>query len=131
MAGTFDRYNDLRDNVPGAYQALLYCITHDVCVSGRCVEWLIDEHFELVSDEYYVDFDDASRWSIGKAYILSLDDGFYRLLDVVVVHRDGETHLLVERHLFGGAAIHVDVSALLSASQRVGDGDLVDLAVEQ
>lgn len=78
MAGTFDRYDDLRNNVSGAYQALLYCITHNICVSGRCVEWLIEEHFELVSDEYYVDFDDSSRWSISKAYILSLDDGFYR-----------------------------------------------------
>ena len=83
MTGTFDRYTDLRDNVPGAYQALLYCITHDICVSGRCVEWLIDEHPELVSDEYYVDFDDASRWSIGKAYILALDDGFYRCWEEV------------------------------------------------
>ena len=30
MAGTFDRYDDLRNDVPGAYQALLYCITHDI-----------------------------------------------------------------------------------------------------
>ena len=78
MTGTFDRYVDLRNNVPGAYQALLYCITHNVCISGRCIDWLIDNHFELVSDAYYEDFEDSSRWSIAKAYILSLDDGFYR-----------------------------------------------------
>jgi hypothetical protein len=83
MTGTFDRYADLRNNVPGAYQALLYCITHNVCVSGRCIDWLIEEHFELVSDEYYMDFEDSSRWSIGKAYILSLDDGFYRCWEEV------------------------------------------------
>ena len=83
MAGTFDRYDDLCNNVPGAYQALLYCITHDICVSGRCVEWLIDEHEELVSDWYHADFEDSSRWSIGKAYILSLDDGFYRCWEEV------------------------------------------------
>jgi hypothetical protein len=47
------------------------------------VEWLIEEHFELVSDEYYVDFEDSSRWSIGKAYILSLEDGFYRCWEEV------------------------------------------------
>lgn len=78
MTGTFDRYNDLLNDVPGAYEALLYCITHDVCVSGKCVKWLIDEHDELVWDWYYVDFEDSNRWSIGKAYILSLDYGFYR-----------------------------------------------------
>lgn len=83
MAGTFDRYADLRDYVPGAYQALLYCITHDICVSGRCISWLINNHYELVSDEYYDDFENSGRWSIGKAYILSLDGGFYRCWEEV------------------------------------------------
>lgn len=83
MAGMFDRYDDLRNNVPGAYQALLYCITHEVCMSGRCVKWLIDEHPELVSDEYYMEFEDSSRWSIGKAYILSVNGGFYRCWEEV------------------------------------------------
>ena len=78
MAGLFDRYEDLRNNVPGAYQALLYCITHNVCISGRCIDWLIDEHSDLVCDEEYDDFDNASRWSIGKSYILALEGGFYR-----------------------------------------------------
>ena len=44
MAGMFDRYDDLRNNVPGAYQALLYCLQHDVCIRGVCIEWLIDNH---------------------------------------------------------------------------------------
>ena len=83
MAGMFDRYDDLRNDVPGAYQALLYCITHGVCIKGECIEWLVDNHPELVSDEYYVDFDDATRWSIGKAYILALDEGFYRCWEEV------------------------------------------------
>ena len=83
MAGTFDRYDDLRNDVPGAYQALLYCLQHDVCIRGACIEWLIDNHPELVSDEYYDDFEDSSRWSIGKAYILALDEGFFRVWEEV------------------------------------------------
>ena len=83
MAGIFDRYDDLRNNAPGAYQALLYCLQHDVCISGACIEWLIDNHSELVSDEYYLGFEDSSRWSIGKAYILALDEGFFRVWEEV------------------------------------------------
>lgn len=83
MTGTFDRYDDLRNEVPGAYQALLYCITHDVCVSGSCVKWLIHNHPELVCEEYYTDFDESSRWTIGKAYVLALDEGFYRCWEEV------------------------------------------------
>lgn len=83
MAGMFDRYDDLRNNVPGAYQALLHCITHDVCIKGECFEWLVDNHPELVFDEYYVDFEDSSRWSISKAHILALDEGFYRCWEEV------------------------------------------------
>ena len=78
MAGIFERYDDLCDNVPGAYQALLYCATHDVCVDGDCVEWLCDNHPELIADEVYDDFCDASRWSIGKAYILNIGGDYYR-----------------------------------------------------
>lgn len=78
MAGMFDRYSDLCNNVPGVYQALLYCITHDVCIKGECVEWLIDNYPDLVVDEYYEDYKDSSDWSIGKAYIIALDGGFYR-----------------------------------------------------
>ena len=83
MTGTFNRYDDLRDNVPGTYQALLYCIPHDVCIKGVCVEWLFDNHPDLVVDEIYDDFEGASRWSIGKAYIIALDDGFYRCWEEV------------------------------------------------
>ena len=79
MVGMFDRYDDLRNNVPGAYQALLYCITHNVCIKGECIEWLVNNHPELVSDEYYVDFIDATRWTISKAYILALNEGFFRV----------------------------------------------------
>ena len=83
MAGMFDRYDDLRNEIPGAYQALLYCITHGVCIKGECIEWLVDNHPELVSDEVYDDFENSSRWSIGKAYILALDEGFYRCWEEV------------------------------------------------
>ena len=83
MAGMFDRIDDLQDKVHGAYQALLYSLQHDICVRGVCVEWLIANHPELVSDEYYVDFEDATRWTIGKAYILALDEGFFRVWEEV------------------------------------------------
>ena len=83
MAGMFDRYDDLCNNVPGAYQALLYCITHDVCIKGECIEWLVDNHPELVSDEVFQDFDNSGRWSIGKEYILALNEGFFRVWEEV------------------------------------------------
>lgn len=78
MIEIFNRYNDLCNDMPGAYQALLHCIRHGVCVSGDCVQWLIQNHRELVVDEYFEDYKDSSDWSIGKAYIIALDDGFYR-----------------------------------------------------
>ena len=83
MTGTFSRYEDLSKGISGAFEALIHCIHRGICVSGDCVEWLIDNHPELVSDEYYVDFEDSSRWSIGKAYILALDGGFYRCWEEV------------------------------------------------
>lgn len=83
MTGTFDRYDDLRNKVPGAYEALIYCITHEVCIKGDCVEWLIDNCPDLIVDEVYDDFEDSGRWSIGKSYIIALDDGFYRCWEEV------------------------------------------------
>lgn len=83
MTGTFNRYEDLRNKVPGAYQALLYCITHDICISGNCVEWLINNCPDLVVDEIYDDFEDSGRWSIGKAYILNIDGEYYRVWEEV------------------------------------------------
>ena len=78
MIDIFNRYNDLRNGMPGAYQALLDCVTHGICISGDCIAWLIQNHYELVVDEYYEDYKDSSDWSIGKAYIIALDGGFYR-----------------------------------------------------
>lgn len=83
MAGTFDRYDDLRNNVPGAFQALMYCFTHEICIKGECVEWLIDNYPGLIVDEVYDDFEDSGRWSIGKAYILKIDDDYYRVWEEV------------------------------------------------
>jgi hypothetical protein len=74
----FNMSDELRAGDERAFEALLYCITHNVCVSGDCVRWLVNNHPELISDEYYADFEDSSRWSIAKAYILALDKGFYR-----------------------------------------------------
>lgn len=83
MAGLFNRYNDLRDCVPGAFQALKYCIRHNVCISGQCVEWLVENHPELIVDEVYDDFEGRSRWFIAKAYILNIDDEWYRCWEEV------------------------------------------------
>lgn len=83
MIDIFNRYNDLRNGMPGAYQALLDCVTHGICISGDCIAWLIQNHYELVVDEYYEDYKDSSDWFIGKAYIIALDDGFYRCWEEV------------------------------------------------
>lgn len=83
MAGLFDRYEDLRNKVPGAIQALKYCFTHGVCISGACVGWFIDNFPELIVDEIYDDFGDSGRWSIGKAYILNIDGEYYRCWEEV------------------------------------------------
>lgn len=78
MITFFDKYDELCNEEPGAYQELLHCIKNGICVSGRCIEWLIDEHYELVEEEDYDDFINSSRWSIGKAYILDIEGDHYR-----------------------------------------------------
>lgn len=83
MITFFDKYDELCNEEPGAYQELLYCIKNGICVSGRCVEWLIDKHYELIAEEYYDDFKNSSRWSIGKAYILDIEGGCYRCWEEV------------------------------------------------
>lgn len=83
MTGIFDRYADLRNNVPGALQALKYAITHDICINGNCVEWLVQNFPELIVDEVYDDFEDSGRWSISKAYILNIDGEWYRCWEEV------------------------------------------------
>ena len=72
--------------------------------------------------------EDLSVADVSRA--CAFDDRLYRLFDVVVVYRDGETHLLVKRDFLHRATIHVDVSALLSAAKCVCDGHLVYLAGE-
>ena len=83
MITFFDKYDELCNEEPGAYQALLYCLQHNVCIGGACIEWLVNNHPELVSDEYYDAFEDSSRWTISKAYILTLDEGFFRVWEEV------------------------------------------------
>lgn len=79
----FTNYSDLKNNVEGAYEALKYCIKHGVCISGEVVQWLVDNHSELIVDEVYDDFGDSGRWSINKSYILKIDDEHYRCWEEV------------------------------------------------
>lgn len=83
MAGIFNRYEDLRNNVPGALQALKYCFKHNICVSGACVEWFVQNFPDLIVDEVYDEFENSSRWSIGKDYILNIDGEWYRCWEEV------------------------------------------------
>ena len=49
MAGTFDRYADLRNEVPGAYQSLLYCIiTKQINDSCNGTHWHHAPFFHLL-----------------------------------------------------------------------------------
>lgn len=61
------------------WTALMYCIKHDVCISGSVAEFLVDECYEHIVDEGYIDFAESSRWNISKYYIFNFDGDYYRL----------------------------------------------------
>lgn len=75
----FDSYSDLKNNVPGAFEALKYCIKYKIAISGKVLEWLVSEHPELIVEEYYEDFSQATQWTIDKAYILNINGEYYRV----------------------------------------------------
>jgi hypothetical protein len=75
--------NELSGGNKNALDALLYCIKHGVMISGEVAKWLAHENEELIVDEGYDDFDNAARWSIGKYYIIVIDDDAYRFWEEV------------------------------------------------
>ena len=52
-------------------------------ISRDVVEWLLGHHEDLIVDEGYDDFEDSTRWSIGKYYIIVIDDEAYRFWEWV------------------------------------------------
>lgn len=75
--------NELRGGNKNVFDALLYCIKHGVMISGEVAKWLVCENEELIVDKGYDDFEDSTRWSIGKYYIIMIDDEAYRFWEWV------------------------------------------------
>lgn len=69
---------ELRNGDKKAWDALAYCFKIGITISGKLLDWLVDET-ECVIDEGYDDFENASRWSIAKYYILCIDGDTYRV----------------------------------------------------
>lgn len=74
----FTMSSALRGGDSRELDALFYCIKHGVDISGEVAEWLVNEDFYVI-DSGYVDFEDASRWSISKYYILKIDGEYFRI----------------------------------------------------
>ena len=79
----FNMSDELRAGDERAFEALKYCIRSSVVISREVVEWLLEYHDELIIDEGYDDFEDSTRWSIGKYYIIVIDDDAYRFWEWV------------------------------------------------
>ena len=79
----FNMSDELRNGDARAFEALKHCIKVGVTISGEVAKWLVCENEELIIDEGYDDFDDATRWSIGKYYIIMIDDDAYRFWEWV------------------------------------------------
>lgn len=79
----FEMSNQLHAGDERAFEALKHCIRSGVVISRDVVEWLLGHHEDLIVDEGYDDFEDSTRWSIGKYYIIVIDDEAYRFWEWV------------------------------------------------
>lgn len=79
----FTMSNELSGGNAHAWDALVYCIKHNVMVSAEVIEWLCEEQDDLIIDEGYVPFEHASRWAIGKYYIFNFDGEYFRVWESV------------------------------------------------
>lgn len=79
----FEMSEELRAGDERAFEALKHCIRSGVAISRDVVEWLLGHHEDLIIDEGYDDFEDSTRWSIGKYYIIVIDDDAYRFWEWV------------------------------------------------
>ena len=76
--------NELRNGDKAAWNALTYCFKNGVTISGRVLDWLISEtETEYVIEEGYDDFENSTRWTIRKYYILCLNGDAYRVWEQV------------------------------------------------
>lgn len=76
--------SELRNGDKRAWEALMYCFKNGVTISGRILNWLVNEaETECVIEEGYDDFENSTRWTIGKYYILCLDGDTYRVWEQV------------------------------------------------
>ena len=79
----FNMSDELRAGDERAFEALKYCIRSGVTISRDVVKWLLEHHEYLIIDEGYDDFENSTRWSIGKYYIIVIDDNAYRFWEWV------------------------------------------------
>lgn len=79
----FEMSDELRLGDERAFEALKYCIRSGVMISREVARWLCANHDELIIDEGYDDFEDSTRWSIAKYYIIVLDGDAYRFWEWV------------------------------------------------
>ena len=76
--------NELRNGDKRAWDTLAYYFKNGITISGRVLNWLVNEaETECVIEEGYDDFENSSRWTIGKYYILRLDGDAYRVWEQV------------------------------------------------
>ena len=76
--------NELRNGDKRAWDTLAYYFKNGITISGRVLNWLVNEaETECVIEEGYDDFENSSRWTIGKYYILCLDGDAYRVWEQV------------------------------------------------
>ena len=73
----------LREGDRVSWDALMYCIRNGVMISGEVARWLVEDNDDRIVDEGYADFDDASRWSISKYYILKFGNECFRIWEEV------------------------------------------------
>lgn len=79
----FEMSDELRAGDERAFEALKHCIRSGVVISRDVVEWLLGYHEDLIIDEGYDDFEDSTRWSIGRYYIIVIDGDAYRFWEWV------------------------------------------------
>lgn len=79
----FNMSDELRNGDVRAFEALKHCIRSGVMISSEVARWLCANHDELIIDEGYDDFEDSTRWSIAKYYIIVLDGDAYRFWEWV------------------------------------------------
>ena len=79
----FNMTQGLREGDRTSWNALKYCIKNGVMISREVAQWLVSEKDNLIIDEGYDDFEDSTRWSIAKYYIIIIDDEAYRFWEWV------------------------------------------------